>query len=338
MTDHREAAARWSVRLQDAEIGEAELLEFDAWLSASPDHRQAYDQVLETLESISGAATAPQPAPVEQPARGLRTASRREAARSSRSAGERSWWRTSRTWVSAAAGAAALAAIALTLVQVWPAGTTTRVYATARGQRRAILLASGDRLELNAETRVRVRTGARTREVSLLSGEAAFTVRHDPSRPFIVTVPGGRIRDLGTEFDVRARNGSLALTVRRGSVRFRPSGAGEPAALQVQAGQQMNLAPGGTARVSQVDAADAFGWRTGRLVLRDTPLAEVVEDLNPYFAQPLRIDDRALATRRVTGVLRIEDEASTVRRLAMFTPMRVRPGRDEIRLVPADAP
>lgn len=82
--------------------------------------------------------------------------------------------------------------------------------------------------------------------VELLGGEAYFTVRHDPSRPFVVSVNGLSVRDVGTAFNVHEAAGRTAIAVIRGEVEVSPGAAprsGFPAragaGVRVSAGEEL---------------------------------------------------------------------------------------------------
>ena len=63
----------------------------------------------------------------------------------------------------------------------------------------------------------------------MADGEAAFDVAHDPTRAFLIAVGDRQVRVVGTEFNLRRREGLTALTVRRGVVEVRPAGAPDAA-------------------------------------------------------------------------------------------------------------
>ncbi|MCR5876303.1 DUF4880 domain-containing protein [Phenylobacterium sp. J426] len=54
----REAAAAWVVRLQGADVDEADAMAFDAWLSASAANAQAYDEALAVSQEYARNADA----------------------------------------------------------------------------------------------------------------------------------------------------------------------------------------------------------------------------------------------------------------------------------------
>jgi transmembrane sensor len=73
--------------------------------------------------------------------------------------------------------------------------------------------------------------------------------------------------------------------------------------------------------VAAAEPAEVLGWRSGRLVYRQQPLREVVDDLNQQFATPIRIEDAALAATPISGVLVLDDQAAVIRRLALLVPI-----------------
>ena len=71
--------------------------------------------------------------------------------------------------------------------------------------------------------------------------------------------------------------------------------------------------------VLAANAEDAFAWRSGRLIYRDRPLSEVVDDLNRYGDDHVKTVGAA-ANLRFTGVLTIDNQAAMVQRLKGLLP------------------
>jgi transmembrane sensor len=321
LPDIRSAAAAWVVRMHDPDASDEEFVAFDRWLDASPDHRRSYDEALATWLDL-GQVTAVQPA-ASQPRRTARRA-RDPASRRRAPVG----------WMSLAG----LAASAALVVAIWPLGSKAPqpvVYATQKGERRSVVLADGSHMDLNAATRVSVQLGPKARRVVLEDGEVAFDVTHDASRPFTVATRAGRITDLGTEFNIRQRGDAFSVTVRRGVVEVQPRGA-LAGRVRLTPGQRFEHRTGDDgAQVRTISADDDFSWRTGRLVLRHQSLAVLVEDLNFYFPRPIRIADPKLVHQTVSGVLVLDNEDATLRRLALLAPLKVVPQDGDLLLKPA---
>ena len=314
-------ASAWLARLQREEVGEADGLAFDAWLAASPANREADGAALAAWHAFDA-----QPDEVlDELAAEARRAARRPAARAP--SGTRRWL---------VGGGMAIAA-GLAVVAVAPSmlvSPTVQTYATAKGQHQRVTLADGSVVDLNAETRLTVRFARGERRVELGDGQAIFDIAHDEARPFTVEASGRAVRVLGTQFDVRNRSGDVTVTVARGRVQVRPVASSKTGqAFALGPGQRLAIGRTGMAEMTAVDAQEALGWRSGRLVYRGEPLAEVVADLNRQFVQQIEVTDPALARLRVTGVVVLDDHASVAKRLSLMLPVRSVPSEQGLLLV-----
>jgi transmembrane sensor len=313
-------AYAWVVRLGGDAAGD-DGVEFDAWLGAAPGNSAAYRRalglwhefdaragdVLAELERLGAQAPA-RPFAARRP-RARRTGSRRASPLR---------WLTPIGGLAVAAGLA-LAVLPPTVLRP----TTTTAYATGKGQHQRVALADGSVIDLDAETRLRVTLAGSERRVALAEGQAIFDVVHDVRRPFTVEAGGRQVRDVGTQFDVRARNGQLTVTVARGRVEVGSAGAAQPVLLGP--GQRFDIGPSGAAQLSAVDPAETFSWRAGRLVYRAQPLGEVVADLNRQFVEQTAIADPDLANLPITGVIVLDNPRAVMTRLSLMLPIRAVP-------------
>lgn len=295
----REDAAAWVVRVEAGELGEAEAVAFDTWLSAMPENALAFDAALAVSHAYAAAG--------EHVARHLSDRRARPAV------GRRAFL-----------GFGAVAAAAALAVVIAPQFSQSNIdtYATAKGQRSTIRLADGSTIDLNGGTRLSVSLGRDGRHVSLAEGQAVFDVAHDARRPFLIDVGDRVVRVVGTQFDVRRLDGKLSVTVARGAVEVRPTGGAAGKAYRLHPGQRLDHIDGEAAtRVAAAEPAEVLGWRSGRLVYRQQPLSEVVADLNQQFSTPIHIDDPELAAAPISGVLVLDDQAAVIRRLALLVPI-----------------
>lgn len=318
-TSHiHDQALSWFVRLGDADAPESAWLEFRTWLEADPAHRQAYaliEQVWVALEdgAPEDVAGAPVAANYAGPVLG-RT-------------------RFNRAWMTAPLLAAAAAAVMV--VGLWPEISGEgrfRAYSTDDATRE-IVLSDGSRLSMNRHSDLRVRIGARGRDVAMAGGEVAFDVAHDPARPFVIAADDHEVRVLGTTFNVLAHDGRFSVGVRRGLVAV--SGAGVAGTVRLGVGEGLSQAGSAAAVVSGIDPEQASAWRQGMLVYRETDLGTIAEDLSRYLDKPVNVSESARALR-FTGALRIGDEGTMLRQLQDFVPIRVTRENDGIRLTARD--
>lgn len=295
-------AGAWLARLQRDGLTEHDSVEFEAWLAVSPGNAGAYRRALELWHEFESGADA--------------VLAELEGGRDVRRP-------TSRRWLMGAGGLAAAAGLALALAPSLLAPTATQAYATGKGQHQSVKLADGSSIDLNAETRLQVRLASAERRVVMGDGEAIFDVAPDKSRPFIVETPSRIVRVVGTQFDVRSRDGRLTVTVARGRVQVRPAKATAPGRdVLLTPGQRLEVARTGAEALDAVDPEEAFGWRAGRLVYRATPLSEVVADLNRQYQDQIEISDPKLGQMPITGVIVLDDQPAVMARLALMLPIR----------------
>lgn len=295
----RDAAADWVVRLNRSTTGEADWLAFDAWLDASDAHARAYDQAMDLWSEMQASAprilVALHDLPAASPA-------------------------PNRRWMIA--GGLAAAALAVAVAPWADIMAPTTVYQTANGQRRVVTLQDGTRIDLNAGSRLTVRLKAGSRQVTMDDAEAVFDVAKDARRPFLISAGDRTIRVVGTQFNVRHRDGVQSVTVRRGVVEVSPVGGAPGRLYRLTVGQRLDHVEGaGASALSATVPDDAMSWRTGRLIYRDEPLANVVADLNRYTSKPVRIADGRTSQLLFSGVLVTDDGLAAVRTLTLLAPV-----------------
>ncbi|WGM31843.1 FecR domain-containing protein [Brevundimonas sp. NIBR11] len=311
-TIHHDQALNWFVRLSDADAPEAAWLDFQAWLEADPDHSKAYDLIEQVWVALDDDAPANVVAPI--------------AANDAGPAPRGQW--INRAWL---APMMATAAAAVMVVGLWPeiSGEGRFTTYSTDDAPREIVLSDGSRLSINRHSDLRVRIGARDREVTMAGGEVAFDVTHDASRPFVVKADDHEVRVLGTAFNLLDHGDRFSVGVTRGLVAV--SGRAMPQTVRLSVGDQIVHDGAAAPVVSHVDPEQASAWRDGVLVYRDTDIGTIADDLSRYLNKPVSVSESARALR-FTGALRIGDEATMLRQLQDFVPIRATRENDGIRL------
>lgn len=186
-----------------------------------------------------------------------------------------------------------------------------RSFATERGRRAEVRLADGTRVSLAPESRVTIANeGDGVDRDVVLEGEAYFDVAHDGQRPFEVRARNVVIHDVGTRFAVRAyRTDSVVqVVVTNGRVRMRSSQAVQGSGVTLEQGMMGLLdASGVTSLRRGVDTARYNAFARGQMQFVRTPLRDVVGELERWYDIDIRLEDRALGSRRITATL--EDQA-----------------------------
>lgn len=276
LTEPQRQALNWLSRLRDSDADAQQ--QFQDWLSDAPEHAEAYRQVqlfwqqLDAMPELAGNRL--------DAARGF--VRRNQLARRRRNL------------------TLAVAAMAVGLAVQYPETLRKAVaarYETAIGERQALELADGSRIELNTASLLRVdRFGART--VWLDRGEAWFNVKHNIEKPFEVLVGAGRIRDVGTQFNVSVDRRQAAVAVAEGEVALSLPGKPE---LALTAGLQAGFAGDGSLQSTRAADTGAGAWRDGILVFKHQPLPEVLRQLARYHPVEFELPDVKLHTLAVSG-------------------------------------
>jgi transmembrane sensor len=191
-----------------------------------------------------------------------------------------------------------------------PAPVAARTVVTVPAAATATLrLPGGVVAHLNAaSTLTYVEAGGAVREVEL-DGQAYFEVPHDPKRTFAVRTAAGVVRDLGTEFDVRARDSRVEVVVAKGAVEL----AAAQKTVTVHAGQRSSASLGHAPRpAAPADVAAALAWMDGTLVFIDEPLASVAAELNRHYGVTFRVAG-SLRDDRITATIRTPSSADAAR-------------------------
>jgi transmembrane sensor len=191
-------------------------------------------------------------------------------------------------------------------------------------------LPDGTRVELMPGSELAVRFAARgpgPREVTLVRGEAHFDVARNPARPFVVIVGSARFRAVGTAFSVALAGETAEMHVTEGRVAVDTPASPEPLAI-VTAGHCAVVPASGldSPRLSAVSPAmtgERFAWRVPRIEFDETPLAEVVAQLNRHGRTRLRLIGRDLQRVEITGALRADNVEPLLRSLETNYGIRV---------------
>ncbi len=334
-TQIRETAARWLVELRTDTPGAAVRRDFAAWLRASPEHIRAYLDMLALwedarcydphhnldIDSLVALACTDHTVIGEV---GIQHRPDRATTRITPEKGDANAI-TSRKPIrngllQPRTAIAALLSIVINCGIAWYVMDSQRAaYSTRIGEQRSVQLPDGSRVDLDADSDVRTNFTPQERTVELISGEALFHVKKDPSRPFIVRIGDARVRDIGTEFDVNRTTLGTVVTVLEGRVSVFASVSG----TEVDAGQQTTITRAAVAVPRAVDTAAVTAWTRKLLVFSSTPLPEVAEEFNRFNSRRLVIASRELADVQVTGTFGAFDPDSLARFVRL---LRAQPG------------
>lgn len=213
-----EEVAAWFLRLQAGDCSTEDRRDFEVWLAESEAHRMEYQRYVELWQSLDHLGQEP------------KRASRKEMGRV----------------VSIMTGLAFVLGAAQ-----WYISLGENI-STAVGERRHIVLADGTAVDLNTDSKIRVKMTDSLRKVTLVQGEVLLGVTHDV-RPFEVHAGAGVLRDIGTTFNVRRIDDVTNVAVLEGEVQVSLETA---APLHLRGGQQMDYKAEGHTAVAAASPAD----------------------------------------------------------------------------------
>ncbi len=319
------AAATWFSRR--GQLDAQQQAEFTAWLAADARHAQEYAQLKDTHRAVQripaqvAARWTVPPAPVSAP--------------------RRHWLRT----LPYAAAAMLLLGVGAGGYQWWQQQAVfSQSYATARGQRLAVALPDGSKLQLDTATQLHVTLYRQRREVRLAQGEALFQVQAKQGQAFDVLSGPVTVTVVGTQFSVRntlKHDGQLRVAVQHGHVRV--AGARQEQ-VDLMAGQGVTAdAAGNLSAVASLAPGSVAPWRDGRITFDNVPLGAALAEFERYGDTGLLVRDPAVARLRIGGSFSLTQLDRFAAALPQLLPVQlVRAGAaSEIRMaatMPAQAP
>jgi transmembrane sensor len=340
----RELAVDWYERLHRDKVTEETRRAFEAWLSASPAHREAYESVGHAWVTLQAASGSPQILALRHET-ALRLTRRTSA--------------HTRPWRWTVAAAVVLAVITSALF-IYPPGrpiasgflsslraTNNQRYQTATGERLAFALSDGSQVTLDTESELTIEFSPERRRVSLTRGQAFFEVAKDARRPFIVGTHNRQFVAVGTAFDVRIDGDQVKVTMVEGTVRVESvddessrSQANDPALKRagsasptrvashsapiatITAGEQLVSA----SHEDHVRAADPdkdTSWRRGQVIFENARLADAVAEINRYSQVKIELGDPSLADLRLSGAFATGRATVFIEALTRYFPVKV---------------
>ncbi|MDM9625255.1 FecR domain-containing protein [Rhizobium sp. S152] len=286
--DTSRGAAEWFALLLDDSATPNDLADFRAWLEADSSNAAAYADI-ERL--WLGAGMVPD---------------KSESAQLSR----RKLLKTGSAFVVIASSALATAAY----LRPVPAD-----FRTGKGETRTITLPDGSIAELSTASAISLAYSATMRAITLVDGEAFFTVATDSSRPFVVNAGSLNTVALGTQFSVAKEDDRIVVAVVEHSVRV----SSPFEALDVQEGQSVVFANDRISTPSEIDVGSRLSWRDGKLVFISTPLEDAVRALSKWRRGKMIVMASALAKRPVTLIVDVRRAGNILQTLENGLPIRV---------------
>ena len=323
MTDRdiRQQAYYWVTEMSAGDVAADTIAAFDAWYAEDKRHAQAYNDV---EQMFFGLADIPALAAVE-------LESQVPAAEQPSAAVTGSWFanwlRSPVVWSGALA--CVLVAAVLLLQPFTSSQPNALQYSSPVAESRDYQLEDGSQVTLGGSSKITVDYSSDQRLITLIRGQAFFTVAKDPQRPFIVNAGTASAQAVGTRFDVRRGVTETTVAVEEGLVdaRFKNS---EP--LRLSAGQQVLVSK--DSGIGAVQTLEQVGqWRQGRLSYVNVKLVEMIADANRYHPKNIVLVSDDIASLSLTAVFRTDHIDEMLNTLTTVFPIETVTGADGTILV-----
>ena len=299
-------ATNWFVELTSGEATDADRKEWERWLNASPENRQAWEQVEAVTNCFMGLDSKTSIAVLNRPidTRHIKSHERRQVIKTLSilvAAGTVGWYG----------------------YQQKPWQVLLADYSTAVGEIKHVTLDDNTQLVLNTNTKLSVHYDEQVRNVRLLQGEVYVETAEDPNpsyRPFILTTEHGTVTALGTKFSTRIIHDRSCVNVYQDAVEVRPiDGYGDK--VVVNKGEAVKFTAALFQQKMLFDAS-SLGWTTGTLVVDKMRLSEFIDELSRYKTGVMRCDPR-IADLEISGAFPVNNIDGALRSISKTLPVRV---------------
>ena len=162
-------------------------------------------------------------------------------------------------------------------------------------------LPDGSSVFLNKESTIRYAYHAKSDERRVeLKGEAYFAIKHDETRKFVVDIDGVLIRDIGTEFNVKAPADAhtIEVVVNEGEVMFYTD---EDSGVYLRAGAKGVYDKQLRKFTIEQPEANVLAYKTRVFNFNNTELSSVVRQLNAVYSKQIDLSPGVKFCRLTVG-------------------------------------
>ena len=182
-----------------------------------------------------------------------------------------------------------------------------------RGGEYILVLSDSTKVWLNADSRLKypVQFIGETREV-FLEGEAYFEVKENAAQPFIVHTSTGKIKVLGTAFNIKdyENEQQVVTTLVNGSVKYL-SNLNEDHILK-PGFQLVEQRDGSDLTVKKVNLDEHIGWKDGLYIFYNATLEEIMQTVERNYDVQVTYAAERLKKLRFSGQLKKYAEVSKI--------------------------
>ena len=294
--------------------GEGERRQVESWLQESEANRKQLDR-LERLWLESGKIS-PAPVAIDTDAAWEKFSARADLQEKKRSNGKILRFGGNRAYRYALATAASILLLAgLFSIFYFLVSSVKQIEITSDQTMVCDTLSDGTIVTMNRGSKLFYpETFDKKARMVRMEGEIFFRVKHDCRHSFIVEAGSGRIRVLGTSFNVLNLPGEgITVSVREGRVALFDADTvvKDTSTIILDAGMTGSIKSGKHLPEIIPSAPDDLFWYDRSLVFRDTELKQVLAQLNSHYGVTVDIGDPSIGLCRLSASFR-DDKAETI--------------------------
>lgn len=288
----------WILRLEEPDVNDETRTEFSEWLTASPIHRDLYDQAITLSEAFHKLSNDDFSETNLAP-----TVPEHLTALTDMII---SYWSDTRVRIAAGVAVVATALAVVPPMQLMGTKSLNHIleepvmasFETNIGESDSFTLADGTEITLGAASKARSVYTNDKRIVEVISGSVFVDVERDEARPFSVLSGNLTATALGTSFDVRQAGNIHRVSVAEGEVQvsfpfvFNGQVSTMISRKKLGTGQAVSATDvDGLQKVTSVNPHDVGVWRQDELIYEGATLEEVFADANRYSSLPIVIEE-----------------------------------------------
>ncbi len=172
------------------------------------------------------------------------------------------------------------------------------------------------------------------REVSL-NGEAFFEVVKNVDVPFIINANNGKIKVLGTKFNVRAweNSGDVTVAVSEGKVAL--SDSTQENSVVITKGKMSRLSNEGiVSEPVDVDLSQYLSWINKQIYFKNTTVDEVLAQLERWYDVKIKLQDAEINNSKITVFIDDKPLEENLNVVCAILNMRFTTDGTSVRLLP----
>jgi ferric-dicitrate binding protein FerR (iron transport regulator) len=181
--------------------------------------------------------------------------------------------------------------------------TVYNTMTTPRGGKYTLILADGTVAVLDAASSITypVAFYGKNRKVEI-TGQVYFEVVHNSAKPFVVSVRGQTIEDLGTHFNINAYDDEpvMKTTLLEGGVKL---SKGTATAILKPGQQGIIQLNNNNIKVKEVDIEDAIAWKDGLFRFSDESLESILRKVSRWYDVDIEYTDNSVKSLSFGAVI-----------------------------------